>query len=168
MIPGRTLNKRGAKQVRIRSTGAEKRRFTVAATCSSDGKMLPAFAIFKGKRKLKFNPPAKVKVAVQIKAWMDKGLMKNWFTGVVMPYAKGRRALLIMDAFSAHKTDEMFDLAKKNNVDLIIIPGGCTSKVQPLDVCLNKPFKDVFRTQWMQYMESTGLRSKERHVITVN
>ena len=26
-----------------------------------------------------------------------------------------------------------------------LIPGGLTSVVQPLDVCLNKPFKDLIR-----------------------
>ena len=34
-----------------------------------------------------------------------------------------------------------------------VIPGGCTSKIQPLDVCINKPFKEHFRHLWMNYMQ---------------
>ena len=34
-----------------------------------------------------------------------------------------------------------------------MIPGGCTSKIQPLDVCLNKPFKNHCRTHWVEYMQ---------------
>ena len=30
---------------------------------------------------------------------------------------------------------------EKNNSKVALIPGGCTSKLQPLDVCLDKPFK---------------------------
>ncbi len=39
-------------------------------------------------------------------------------------------------------------------MDVSIIPGGCTSKVQPLDVCLNKPFKGVLRQRWIQYIDA--------------
>ena len=34
-----------------------------------------------------------------------------------------------------------------------VIPGGCTSKIQPLDVCLNKPLKCYCLNQWMEYMQ---------------
>ena len=38
----------------MRSSGAEKKKIAVALTCTGNGEMLPAVAIFKGKRKLKF------------------------------------------------------------------------------------------------------------------
>ena len=37
---------------------------------------------------------------------------------------------------------------KRTNTDLAVIPGGLTFVVQPLDVCLNKPFKDLIRQYW--------------------
>ena len=43
---------------------------------------------------------------------------------------------------------------QSNNIDLVIIPGGCTSKIQPLDVCLNKPLKSVVRKKWIEYVHS--------------
>jgi len=41
---------------------------------------------------------------------------------------------------------------KRENTDLAVIPGGLTSILQPLDVPLNKPFKDGVRKRWMQWM----------------
>lgn len=35
----------------------------------------------------------------------------------------------------------------------VIIPGGCASVVQPLDVSLNKPFKGHVRVEWLAFME---------------
>ena len=99
--------------------------------------MLPALAIFKGKRALKFKTPKDVKVTVQSKGWMDSELMLKWFKGVILPYTQGKRALLIIDSFSAHETEEFLREAKSRNVDVALIPGGCTSKIQPLDVCLH-------------------------------
>ena len=35
----------------------------------------------------------------------------------------------------------------------VIIPGRCTSVVQPLDVSLNKLFKGHVRVEWLAFME---------------
>lgn len=57
MVPEKTITKKGIKEVRIRSSEAEKRKLTVTLTYTASGDMLPAVAIFKGKRKLKFQSP---------------------------------------------------------------------------------------------------------------
>ena len=41
-------------------------------------------------------------------------------------------------------------LWEDHNTDIAVIPGGLTSIVQPLDVCLNKPFKDHLRSKWSE------------------
>ena len=85
--------------------------------------------------------------------WISE-LMMRWFRSIILPHTKGRQALLVIDSFSAHETEEFIQLAQGNNVDIVIIPGGCTSKIQPLDVCLNKPLKSVIRNKWIEYIHS--------------
>ena len=43
--------------------------------------------------------------------------------------------------FRAHLLGKVKDTLKENKTYQAVIPGGCTSMLQPLDVCLNKPFK---------------------------
>ena len=63
-----------------------------------------------------------------------------------------RRSLLVFDSFEAHVTDTVKASFKRENTELAVIPGGLTSLLQPLDVSLNKPFKDGVRKKWMQWM----------------
>ncbi len=53
-----------------------------------------------------------------------------------------RVPLLILDLFRAHLVDPVKNqLAIKNNTILAVTPGDVTSKLQPLDVAINKGFK---------------------------
>ncbi len=38
------------------------------------------------------------------------------------------------------------------NTTVIVIPGGCTLVLQPLDVSINRPFKDQLKKCWEKYM----------------
>ena len=61
--------------------------------------------------------------------------------------------MLVWDSFSAHLGDNVKkQLRECHNTHLAVIPGGLTSIVQPLDVCLNKPFKDRLREKWTSWM----------------
>ena len=59
-----------------------------------------------------------------------------------------------MDSFEDHKTNIIKNIASNANTDLAIIPGGLTSVIQPLNVCLNKLFKDRLCEKWNAWMSS--------------
>ena len=52
----------------------------------------------------------------------------------------------------------------KANVTTVVIPGGCTSKVQPIDVCLNRPIKNMVRGQWEEYMLQATAQSSSMSI----
>ena len=87
-------------------------------------------------------------VTVQEKGWMGSETMKIWMEKIWRAHIGGlsrRRSLLVFDSFEAHKKEEVKQSLKSENTDLSVIPGRLTSLLQPLDVCLNKPFKDKLR-----------------------
>jgi hypothetical protein len=64
------------------------------------------------------------------------------------------RSLLVLDSFTAHRTDPVKRRFNERNIDIAVIPGGLTSRLQPLDVSLNKSFKakvsfSVAETLWI-------------------
>ena len=68
---------------------------------------------------------------VQVKGWMDGDLMKKWIRQIWVKYTQRRKALLVMDSFRAHYTEDIQDLLAAANSEVAFIPGGCTSKLQP-------------------------------------
>ena len=82
-----------------------------------------------------------------VRLWIDKVWGKR-------PGELGRRkSLLVWDAFRVHLTDVPKTILREDHdTDIAVIPGGLTSVVQPLDVCLNMPFKGHLRVKWTQWM----------------
>ncbi|CAG8640541.1 601_t:CDS:2, partial [Scutellospora calospora] len=50
-------------------------------------------------------------------------------------------SLLVLDTFTAHRTDPVKCHFCERNTDIAVIPSVLTSRLQPLDVSLNKAFK---------------------------
>ena len=59
-------------------------------------------------------------------------------------------SLLVWDSFHDHLGDDTKRLLSEMKTDLAVIPGGLTSVLQPLDVSVNKPFKDNIRKLYAQ------------------
>ena len=60
--------------------------------------------------------------------------------------------MLILDAFRCLKSDRTKATLRRENIDVAMIPGGMMSLLQPLDVSINKPFKDRLRQRWADWM----------------
>lgn len=157
-----TVCERGAKEVKLLSTGSEHSRFTVMLSCTADGRKLPPFIIFKRKTLPKEAFPRDVVVRVNEKGYMDEALMREWIRTVWnrRPGALlQRRNMLVLDAFRGHLTTSVKEALRDGKTDLVVIPGGMTSTLQPLDVVLNKPFKDRVRAFYNDWMAGDNPRT---------
>ena len=155
MVPSKSICKTGSKECIARTSGCEKKHVTIILLATTDGKMFPPMIIFKGKttktiEQLRVSDGSIVKT--QAKAWMDEELVHVWLEDIWLKHNKlmsqklgFENSLLTFDASSAHKTDEVEAKLVQNKSDILMIPAGCTSKCQPMDVCINKPFKANLR-----------------------
>lgn len=155
-----TVNEVGAREVRVKTTGYEKQRVTVMLCITADGRKLPPYIILKRKNMPKNEPfPGDVIVRVHEKGWMTAELMSDWIEvvwqrrpGAMLGGPSGTRSMLLLDAFRGHLTPEVKRRLQKSNCDLVVIPGGMTPVLQPLDVSVNKPFKAYLRQEYEEWV----------------
>ncbi len=150
--------------------GSEKRHLTVLLTCTADGQFPPPMVVFKGKTIKNLIVPEGFVAVTQEKGWMDDKLMMKYIDEIWMAHVLKtgcKESLLTLDSFRAHISESSKKKFHENDVHTCVIPGGCTSVLQPLDVCLNKPFKAHLRHCWQQYMlqETEKLEGSEKTKI---
>lgn len=161
MIGNRSVEVKGAKTVPFKTTGHEKSHFTVVLSCLANGTKLRPMVIFKRKTMPNGNFPNGVFIHVHEKGWMDENGMHLWIKNIWENRPGGLRkppSLLVWDMFRSHRTEPIKKRIKDCKTDLAVIPGGLTSLIQPLDVSINKPFKENLRKQWNTWM-SEGEKS---------
>ena len=78
--------------------------------------------------------------------------MKEWIRSCLPQNPDNERSLLVWDSFRAHLTDSVKHDLQRRKIDVAVIPGGLTLVLQPLDKCLNKPFKDNIRRKYLSWL----------------
>ena len=183
---GKTYDDTGATEIWCASaaSGLDKLQCTVQLTAFADGvSRVRPLVIFRGlgKRIAKKESDAwdsRVKVMFQENAWCSESIMKAWiesewenvFTNPPTPSSTGK--ILVLDMHRAQQTDDVKTLLRKHKTTLVSIPAGCTSRIQPLDVTLNKPFKSAVRRQVEEHMQENlslytdgGICAFERRIL---
>ena len=130
---------------------------TVMLACLGDGTKLPPYVVFKRKtlpKNMVF--PHRLVVRCQEKGWMNEDLVKDWLNTVSSKVGglSHRKSMLVWDSFCAHLSNLVRRTLQSLNTECAVIPGGMKGILQPLDVSINKPFKDRLRNKWQQWMIS--------------
>ena len=165
MVGKITLADRGQKTVSVSSTGSSS-RCTILLGVTMDGTKLPPFVIFKGKQGGRITKewsarnteyPTTAFYTVQEKAWIDKRVFIEWVEKVWKPYCDNKaNTYLLMDEFSVHLMTDCVRAIQDCGTEIDYILGGYTSKLQVLDVGVNKPFKDYIKDCYERFMVENG------------
>lgn len=147
----RTLTEKETKRVTSKSTGQEKANVTMHLSCLAGGTKLPMFVIVQRKRELEGLPEDVIIHYDSKSRFMAAAAFKVWYEKVVQHHFQGRQNLIIIDGHSSHKSPRVQEMANYDKSTVKILPPNLTFCLQPLDVFVNKPFKDRVRkliTQW--------------------
>ena len=164
----RTLELMGRRIFHVRKSTCDTKRATFAMTVTaSAGKVLKPLLVFKGQpggriEKREFPTyPHTMFYACQDSAWMDEKVMLMWVEKVLKPYvleAPDRIVpILFLDSHRCHMMASVVGKIQELGVEVEHIPGGCTGLCQPVDMGVNKPFKNRIREQLESWMVQEGI-----------
>ena len=79
-----------------------------------------------------------------------------------MKLSPDHTALVIYDVFKGQMTEAEFSLLEENNIIAVTIPPNCTDRLQPLDMSVNKPVKEILRRQFqLWYSDKVSAQLEE-------
>ena len=155
-LEGKTYKFKANKTVwvRTRKSGWDKRQATIQLTIFADGidRVMPLI-IFRGTEDNTSAPrrreeklfDSQVVVKFNPKGYANSMIILFWLEFMLLPILNTGPTLLVMDLFKSHSTQEIKDWLRAHRIVPSLVPGGCTGLVQPPDVSVNRPFKDILK-----------------------
>jgi len=155
-----TIDINGKKEVIIDSNGNENKRISVLLSICGDGTKIAPFCIFDGENEkrlekelnnLEIIKNQKLYAVYHKYAWCDSDIFQRWYEEVYLKYEKfqvKKNCLLILDKSPSHYNKKIIDLFEQNKTSYIYIPGGLTRYLQPLDISVNKTFKESINREY--------------------
>ena len=157
-----TMEQQGAQQVEIAGIN-DKRQITVTLAGTMSGELLPIQLLYQGKTERchpKFPFPSAFDVWHTPNHWANEETTIRFIENIIIPYVHAVReessgpdqaALVIFDVFKGHMGDAVHSLLEDNKIFYVTVPNNCTDILQPLDLSVNKPFKDRLRKGFSEW-----------------
>lgn len=180
-LDGRTYDTIGLKTIWAKSTksGWDKRQASLILMVFADGiprvKPKVIFHALTGANIWKKEGhlyDTRVTVEFNSTAYNNEQVFIQQIEREIAPAFEGRPSLFVLDAATFHKTDRVLNILSNYKIMPSMIPGGCTSLIQPLDVSINRPFKDLLQEEvemYIEYADESGKSSwsiGDRRVMT--
>ena len=151
----------------MRKSTNDTKRATFAMTVTASEKILKPRIIFKGARNGRIvqrefpSYDNDMIYLCQANAWMGEDAMIVWVDQVLRPHIEsappGVLPIIFLDSYHCHMMASVVCKIQDLGVEVEHIPGGCTALCQPVDIGINKPFKNRLRNQWEGWMIKEGL-----------
>ena len=94
--------------------------------------------------------------------WSNNSIIIDWTNSTYIPYFTLKKidlknTLLIWDQAPKHYSYEIQKYLSLKNITFIFIPTNSTGNLQPLDICINKPYKELIKRNYEEFIHSFEL-----------
>ena len=135
--------------------GGSGKSFTTNLVCgNAAGEILPPFIVYAAQKlnpQWTFGGPHDSQYAVSDSGWITTDLFIKWFKWFVAHTSNvSKPMLLIMDNHPCHISIEVIEMAKQNQILLLLLPPHCTHTLQPLDTVTFRYLNGIYLSELFQ------------------
>ncbi|XP_028649773.2 pogo transposable element with ZNF domain isoform X6 [Erpetoichthys calabaricus] len=166
-----------SREAAFQLSGTGESLFDIVLGILADGSMLPTVIFFKGQHE-QLSTSSTILVEARPEGFNEDEEMEIWTSKVWhkhMESQNGGKGMLVIDSFRTHLSDDALSSLSAVNTLPAFIPMGCSSKIQPLDVCIVPTITAFLKSKWSMLIRdmheskiASSLRAEELLRLLVN
>ncbi|NXS13253.1 POGZ protein, partial [Neodrepanis coruscans] len=139
----------------------------VVLSILADGGVLPALVLFRGRLRPPANVPDSILLEAREGGYGDDELMELWASRVWRKHTRCQpsKAMLVLDCHRTHLSEEVLGVLSSSGTLPAVVPAGCSSKIQPLDVCIKRTVKDFLHKKWKEQAKEMADSSWDADIL---
>ncbi|NXX77762.1 POGZ protein, partial [Urocolius indicus] len=140
------------KENALQTVGTGEPWCDVVLTILADGSVLPTLVFYRGHVQQPANVPESIVLEAKENGYSDDELMELWASRVWQKHTEcqNSKGMLVLDCHRTHLSEEVLSLLSASSTLPAVVPAGCSSKIQPLDVCIKRTVKNFLHKKWKE------------------
>ncbi|XP_032948641.1 pogo transposable element with ZNF domain isoform X6 [Rhinolophus ferrumequinum] len=140
------------KENALQTVGTGEPWCDVVLAILADGTVLPTLVCYRGHVDRPADMPDSILLEAKESGYSDDEIMELWATRVWRKHTACQRSkgMLVMDCHRSHLSEEVLALLSASSTLPAVVPAGCSSKIQPLDVCIKRTVKNFLHKKWKE------------------
>ncbi|NXV48784.1 POGZ protein, partial [Uria aalge] len=140
------------KENALQTVGTGEPWCDVVLTILADGSVLPTLVVYRGHVQQPANVPESIMLEAKENGYSDDEVMELWSSRVWQKHTQcqNSKGMLVLDCHRTHLSEEVLSLLSASSTLPAVVPAGCSSKIQPLDVCIKRTVKNFLHKKWKE------------------
>ncbi|XP_054038443.1 pogo transposable element with ZNF domain isoform X2 [Rissa tridactyla] len=140
------------KENALQTVGTGEPWCDVVLTILADGSVLPTLVFYRGHVQQPANVPESIMLEAKENGYSDDEVMELWSSRVWQKHTRcqNSKGMLVLDCHRTHLSEEVLSLLSASSTLPAVVPAGCSSKIQPLDVCIKRTVKNFLHKKWKE------------------
>ncbi|EPY79604.1 pogo transposable element with ZNF domain isoform 4 [Camelus ferus] len=140
------------KENALQTVGTGEPWCDVVLAILADGTVLPTLVFYRGQMDQPANVPDCILLEAKESGYSDDEIMELWSSRVWQKHTACQRSkgMLVMDCHRTHLSEEVLAMLSASSTLPAVVPAGCSSKIQPLDVCIKRTVKNFLHKKWKE------------------
>ncbi|POI28634.1 hypothetical protein CIB84_007615, partial [Bambusicola thoracicus] len=140
------------KENALQTVGTGEPWCDVVLTILADGSVLPTLVFYRGHVQQPANVPESIILEAKENGYSDDEVMELWASRVWQKHTEcqNSKGMLVLDCHRTHLSEEVLSLLSASSTLPAVVPAGCSSKIQPLDVCIKRTVKNFLHKKWKE------------------
>ncbi|NXG14365.1 POGZ protein, partial [Grallaria varia] len=140
------------KENALQTVGTGEPWCDVVLAILADGSVLPALVLYRGRVRAPASVPESILLEAKEGGYSDDEVMELWASRVWHKHAacQSGKGMLVLDCHRTHLSEEVLAVLSSSSTLPAVVPAGCSSKIQPLDVCIKRTVKNFLHKKWKE------------------
>lgn len=145
-----------SKDSAFRLEGTGKPWMNIYLSMLADGTIMPTMLFIKGTPLDSFSKGLSdlVKLEARVEGFSEKEELEIWTANIWQHYLKtqnGNKAMLVIDGHHSHMTEDFLSTLSGTQTLPLVIPSGCSSQRQPLEMFVQPVLKKFLLCRWSHF-----------------
>ncbi|XP_063001871.1 pogo transposable element with ZNF domain [Elgaria multicarinata webbii] len=140
------------KENALQTVGTGEPWCDVVLAILADGSVLPTLVFYRGRVEQAANVPETIVLEAKESGYSDDEIMDVWASKVWHKHIESQnsKGMLVLDCHRTHLSEEVLSVLSSSSTLPAVVPAGCSSKIQPLEVCIKRTVKNFVHKKWKE------------------